>query len=216
MTKKINLKENEVIERIIRKYWVSILYKLILGLILLSVPFIFIVPLFKKGTLGISIFGVVLAIAVLMISRVLLVWYGDVFVITNHKIVDINKRGMFDVIVSEIFFNKVEDVSYRQKGIFPSLFGYGSIYIQTDGGNLILEIEKVKNPQEIHTLINSKVKDNFNKNDKFNVNKFINNIDFSEQSIEELSDLLEKMLDDIGDEKFAKIISEFIDLEDEE
>ena len=82
-TLKINVHEN--IEIVLRKYWVSLIYKLSLGLVLFVAPFFFIVPLFKIEPWGMVIFVVVVTLALFIVFRVLWVWYTDVFVITNNR-----------------------------------------------------------------------------------------------------------------------------------
>ena len=44
-------------------------------------------------------------------------YYLDAWVITNHRIVDINQRGFFNRSVSSLLLNRVQDVTVHAEGI---------------------------------------------------------------------------------------------------
>ena len=66
---KLKLQDKEEIKMLLRRYWVSMIYHLFLGLILFSIPFFFIVPLFQKGGWGILIFSIILLGALFVIFK---------------------------------------------------------------------------------------------------------------------------------------------------
>lgn len=55
----------------------------------------------------------------------------DVCVVTTKRIARLDQRGMFTRIVSELELPRIQDVTVEVKGLFPSLFRYGTIRIQT-------------------------------------------------------------------------------------
>lgn len=214
LKRKIKLNKGEEIILVVRKYWISIVFKLFIGSILLITPIIFVSPLFAKGVIGKSIFFVVLLFGALLILKVLWVWLNDVFVVTNKRIIDINRRSMFDQIVSQAELSKVEDTSYRQKGMCQTLFKYGHIYIQTEGEVLVLEITDIKDPQMVLSKINDHVKEDLVDEKAISLKKLKNIVDFTDWDDESVIELLDKVLAEIGEDRFAKNIAEFIDLDE--
>lgn len=62
-----------------------------------------------------------------------LVYYLDMLVITNERVVEVSQGNLFARKVSELELFKIQDASSDVKGIIPTLFGYGTIDIQTAG-----------------------------------------------------------------------------------
>lgn len=60
------------------------------------------------------------------------------------------QKSIFERIVSEISYGEIRGVSYQFKGIFQTLFHYGTIKIQTIE---TLELARIYRPEKIHDLI---------------------------------------------------------------
>lgn len=60
-------------------------------------------------------------------------YYLDVYIVTDMRIVDIKQDGFFKRAISELNLRQVQDVNARVNGIFPTLFHYGDVIIQTAG-----------------------------------------------------------------------------------
>lgn len=60
-------------------------------------------------------------------------YYLDVCIITNERIIGIMQKGFFSRTISEKMMSCVQDVTSEIKGVIPTLFNYGSIFIQTAG-----------------------------------------------------------------------------------
>ncbi len=153
LIKKINLKEGEEIKSIVRHYGLTFWPQILAILLLLTTPFFLLFPLFKKGYWGVAVFLFLIFFGIFYGLRELVIWYYNAFVITNKRIIDIDQRGLFERIVSEAPYEKIQDVSYRLKGIFQTLLHYGSIYIQTAGAAAVIEIRNIKNPEKVQELI---------------------------------------------------------------
>lgn len=151
--KKVNLKSGEEVVKIVRHYSLTFWPQILAVLLLLALPFFFIFPLFKRGYWGVAVFLFFIFFGVFYGLRELVVWYYNSFVITNKRIIDIDQRGLFERIVSEAPYEKIQDVSYRLKGIFQTLLRYGNIHIQTAGATAVIEIRNIKNPEKIQELI---------------------------------------------------------------
>lgn len=58
-------------------------------------------------------------------------YYLDIWIVTNYRIINIEQNGLFDRIISEQKLYRVQDVTSEIKGIIPTFFDYGDVYVQT-------------------------------------------------------------------------------------
>lgn len=107
------------------------------------------------------------------LSLVLIVTFSYVFhnyflsiqIVTTKRLIDIDQTGLFKREVNELPIEAVQDVTYRQNSFFASVFGYGTVSVQTAAdvspagaekavtGGFVFE--NVPKPQRIHAIINS-------------------------------------------------------------
>jgi uncharacterized membrane protein YdbT with pleckstrin-like domain len=210
--KNLNLKEDEEVIEIVHQYLLTYWPSIFLVMFLILAPFFFLFPLFSLGFWGIVIFLFSLIVGIIYGLRKFIIWYFNVFVITNQRIIDIDQRGFFDRIVSEAPYEKIQDVSYRIKGLIKTLFHYGNIQIQTAGSQVCLELKDIKEPEKIQALIamyqNERKKkitenlQNVNENDFENVKNKISQLSFSQ-----LRELNEKIKEEMRN-KTVKFLSE--------
>lgn len=81
-------------------------------------------------------------------------YYLDAWIVTNERVVDIQQTGLFSRTVAELELQRIQDATSDVKGILPSIFGYGNIYIQTAGEKERFMFEQVPSPHEIrHALM---------------------------------------------------------------
>ena len=80
-------------------------------------------------------------------------YYLNVQIITDRRIVDISQEGLFSHVVSELHIAKIEDATSQTHGILGTLFGYGNVYIQTAGTVERFEFNNVPNPSSIEKLV---------------------------------------------------------------
>ena len=144
LEKKIKLKDNERIVSVIRRYGITLLWQWTLIALLFIVPFFFMFWLFRHDWWGQGLFITPIVLGILLIIRTIFIWQKNVFVITTHRLIDIDQRGFFDQVVSEIPYDQVEDVSGRVKGFWGTIFRYGIINIQTGTGKVQIIVEKIK------------------------------------------------------------------------
>lgn len=138
---------------VVRHYGLTFWPQILAIFLLLTLPFFFLFPLFRWGYWGVALFGAPLLLGVVYAFRVLITWYYNAFIITNCRVIDIDQRGFFERIVSEALYEKIQDVSYRRKGIWQTIFRYGDVMIQVAGGDIGLEIKKVRAPEKTQQLI---------------------------------------------------------------
>ncbi len=86
-------------------------------------------------------------------------WTLDIYIITDQRIIDMERKGLFSKRVAEASYDKIQDISYEIKGFFPTLFNFGDILIQTAGAVESVKLDQVANPPEICNLIRDIQKD---------------------------------------------------------
>ena len=80
-------------------------------------------------------------------------YYLDVWIVTDQRIVNIEQLGLFRRRVSEMEHSKIQDVTSKVKGVFPTLFKYGYVYIQTAGATERFVFKQIPNPVKIRNII---------------------------------------------------------------
>jgi uncharacterized membrane protein YdbT with pleckstrin-like domain len=153
LLRKLNFKENEEVIKIVRRYLLTCTFSILITLVLVSGSFFFLSLFFSWGPIGVALFSAILLLGIIYGTREFVLWYFNAFIITNQRVIDIDQRGFFDRIVSEAPYEKIQDVSYRVKGIFQTLFHYGNIQIQTAGMTMRLELKNIRQPGKINELI---------------------------------------------------------------
>jgi len=153
ITKIIPLKENENVVREVRPYFLRFFWSLGLALIFLLPPFFFIYPLFRYGILGIIIFSCVLLIGLALLIRVLVIWYFNIFVITNKRVIIVEQKGLFERSVGEVSYGQVVEISYKQKGVAQTLWHFGHVLLTINGAKEPVALKNVKEPHVVYQIL---------------------------------------------------------------
>lgn len=78
-------------------------------------------------------------------------WWFSVTILSNSGLEIINQKGLFKRGVVDIPFESIINTNYATKGLLQAALGFGTIVIQTQSGDIVLE--KVRKPAEAHNLI---------------------------------------------------------------
>lgn len=149
----VRLKENEKIVLIVRRYlftyawWGVVLFLLLVG------PFFFLFPLLGWGGFGKFIITISLGLGAFCWIRLSFLWKRDCLIITTHRIIDVDQRGFTKRTISEGSYDRISDVSHEITGIMRIALDYGLLRITCGDGSVILRIDNVKNPKEVHHVI---------------------------------------------------------------
>ena len=76
-------------------------------------------------------------------------FYLDVWIVTNDRIIDIEQFGLFSRTISELELFRIQDITTNVHGIFPTIFKYGDVIVQTASTNVGVVFRSVKNPDKI-------------------------------------------------------------------
>lgn len=84
-------------------------------------------------------------------------YFLTVWVVTSHRIVDVEQSGFFSRRVSSFLLMRVQDVTTDVHGILATLVGFGDINVQTAGANEEFRMPGIKHPEHIRDLIMGEV-----------------------------------------------------------
>ncbi len=140
---KLNLDPGETIILEIRRHWfifIGFTIASIFGALLPAVAFtvfeIFLPDQLMKTVnehISLSIFVYMLWL-LLMWLIFFIQWtnyYLDVWYITEKRIIDVNQKGMFHREVSNLRFDKIQDISIEVKGVLATFLNFGDLKVQT-------------------------------------------------------------------------------------
>ena len=92
-------------------------------------------------------------------------YYLDVWYVTESRIIDVTQRKIFDREISNLRFDKIQDVTIDVDGFLPTLLGFGDIKVETAGeDNMDFIMDAVSHPEEVRRVIFSQHNEIGNKN----------------------------------------------------
>ncbi len=149
--------KNEEIALLLRRHPITQLSKICLiigGLLFPAVmfasPFLqFMRPSYKIATL----IGWYLILSGFALES-FLVWFFNVFIITNRRVIDVDFYSMIHKDVSSAKLENIQDMSVVTQGFFASLIDFGTLYIQTAGQTARIEFEDIPHPSLVTKVLN--------------------------------------------------------------
>ncbi|MEO8637770.1 MAG: PH domain-containing protein [Candidatus Taylorbacteria bacterium] len=73
----------------------------------------------------------------------------DVWIVTNHRIIDSTQHGFFDRRISELHLARVQDISVETEGMIPTFFHFGDLEVQTAGTESKFKCIKIPHPEAV-------------------------------------------------------------------
>ncbi len=84
-------------------------------------------------------------------------YYLTTWIITTTRIVDIRQYSFFSRQVSSFLLNRVQDVTTDVEGFLPTMFGFGTLNVETAGRDEKFEMYGIMHPTELRDLIMQEV-----------------------------------------------------------
>lgn len=89
------------------------------------------------------------------LDKALFSWYFDVILVTDMSLVDIKWHGFFDRESLRLEYANVEGTTFVFKGFFQTVFNYGLLQINRQGGGVGLELKDAINPAKVESIVMS-------------------------------------------------------------
>lgn len=80
-------------------------------------------------------------------------WYFDLFIVTNHRVIDIDFNNLLNRHFAEADLSAIQDTSSSIKGVLGTFFNFGDVLIQTAGETNQINFEKIANPEKVIKLL---------------------------------------------------------------
>lgn len=155
MSSHLNLDPDEKVLLLTRRYFLTLWHHLFISFVLIVMPFFLMFPLFSWGRWGIALFIYCIAVGVMELFKTYVMWHFNTLMITNKRVVKTKQKGFFDRKVFEMPISRINDVSHHIKGVWGTMFRYGTLHIVAGNGETILDFAKMKNPERALRILNS-------------------------------------------------------------
>lgn len=157
------LKSYEHIEMLLRKHPIFLFWDIILFAILAAIPFgvILILQALSPTLLAnqmllpiIAVAGSIYYLAIwLFFFSTILDYYLDLWVVTNDRLIAVKQEGLFSRTISEMDLWLVQDVTSEVKGMGATIFGYGTLSLETAGKEERFHFVNVASPSSVRQHI---------------------------------------------------------------
>lgn len=125
------------------------------GLIVILIIALIVISFLIWGASSISVTVLIVGALFLVIFLMgrFFVYNNDIFIVTNHRLINIDQSGFFTRRVSEAELENIQNVTYVIKGPIKSMLNFGDIEIQTAGNAPGLVFRNVENPHFVQERI---------------------------------------------------------------
>ena len=155
--------EKEEVILVVRKHWIVLLpYFLNIALMCLLpiIFYIFVIPYVLPAFLEDPYNRLFLLLSIIYYGFVWIViftvwtdYYLDIWIVTNERIIDVEQIGFFNRVISELDLKRIQDITSSVHGMLPTMFGFGSIHVQTAAEEGKFDLKSVPHPVTIRRKI---------------------------------------------------------------
>lgn len=141
--------DDEEVHFVFRKHPIVMRKALVIGML---GPLIGVIPAAVKPELGFGwFFGGLLGgmlFGGLIFLPAWIAWYYSIFIVTDRRLIQITRRGMFRKSFVDLGLNQIQSLNYEVNGLQATVFGYGTLLVQTFMGDLV--VHYVHHPEKIY------------------------------------------------------------------
>lgn len=160
------LHKDEKVILYIRRHWIFLFLqtKLIFWVFLIPVILVWMAQIFNwvpdVNLLGVSIYSVTDILIYLwglfcwmLLAEKFTDYALDFWVVTNKRIIESEMIKLFDVQLSTLELQDIEDITVRSEGFLANLIGFGRLEVQTAGTVNEFFAENIMNPAKVQSII---------------------------------------------------------------
>lgn len=172
ISSKIELRQDESIAFTVRPSHLNCFWSYLLALIIIFGASFFAFWLILQNWYGIAVLVSSGLASLALIFRARSKINSNYWVLTNKRLVDVEKHGFFKDTISNVEFNQITDVHVKRGGLRSLLFGLGDLVIDAGNEDYAISINGIKDPQVILDSI-MKLADNADYNRFLNDSKSV-------------------------------------------
>lgn len=152
--KHLNLDADEKVLLISRRYFLTLVWEVLVAFFLIVMPFFLMFPLFAYGSLGVGFFFYAVAVGLLVLLKLFVMWNFNTLIITTKRVIKTRQKGFFDRTISEMLISRINDVAHHIRGVWATMFHYGTLHIVAGNGQTILDFPHMRNPEAAQKILN--------------------------------------------------------------
>ena len=80
-------------------------------------------------------------------------YYLDCWIVTSQRTIHTELKGLFNRILATVQHDRIQDITVKVQGIFPTFFRYGDLHIQTAGGFRSFIFREIPEPNQTKDII---------------------------------------------------------------
>jgi hypothetical protein len=154
--------ENEKICLVLREHWISLFLKLLVWFCFAAVYLIidYLDVAYLANALDSSFLPLVDVIKIIFLMFlalglfiILTLYYLNMYVVTDERIVNIRQLGLLRHTISELHLEQIQDVTAEIHGLPENIFDYGDVFIQTAGETERFVFHNIPGPTKVTKLI---------------------------------------------------------------
>jgi hypothetical protein len=145
--------ENQIVWR---KHWCALLRTLarpVLIFAVIAILWVASATLLEYSPWIDMVLGMALAGALIVVAWHALDWHNDIYVLTDVRVVDIEKVPLLAEERREARLDRIQDVRYDQPHLIARLFDFGHVWLETAGEIGRFTFDNVPHPQEVQSEI---------------------------------------------------------------
>lgn len=155
MSNVITPKEGEEVLMHLHKSIFVFRKQLLIFVLAIAVAILLVTFLYKYPAANV-IAGVLLILAIIYAFYYFIIWFYDIYIITNMRVIMHMRKNLFSRDFAEFGHLEVVDVTYSVKGVLATIFQYGSVNV-TLGNGQIRELNYLSSPGMIQETLKNLV-----------------------------------------------------------
>lgn len=159
----LQMQSGESVVQVIRRHPVYLIAKLT-GIVLVAlIPVALLIWLLAAtagfgGAVGGAVIVACIVWVLVWAATGFLAWYAhhnDLWVITDQRLLDLRKQGLFDQSLSSADLVNVQDISIAKDGILGSVLDFGDVRCQTAGAESAFVLTGIPHPAAVLTTLDA-------------------------------------------------------------
>jgi membrane protein YdbS with pleckstrin-like domain len=107
---------------------------------------------FSNGTSRFFV-GIYLLFIWMAMFYAIMLHFLNIWIVTTARIIDVHQNGFFRRVVSSFLLVRVQNVTTNVSGVFGTVFGFGTLNVETAGRSEIFEMVGIHDPDEVRDII---------------------------------------------------------------
>lgn len=88
-----------------------------------------------------------------MLLYIITMYLLDVWIVTDHRIIDSEQQELFNHTVAELGLHSIQDISVQIAGVIPTFLDFGSLEVQTAAAMEKFFFKQIPHPEKVKDII---------------------------------------------------------------